>query len=677
MAANTAETSARGEEGGKGGPALIGGRYRVDFAVPLPGAGGGVVAFAARDAQYPAASLMALQLRAFAPSRAHAIEILAKAAIPGLLLPLAEGVSLTPEGGEGGFVICPAPTGPSLAGNARAWGERELLECVLRPAALALDGLAGLGLTHRAIRPDNLFQGSAGEPVTLGAAWASPPASLQTAVFEPPYVAMCPPYARGDGGIADDIYALGVSMLTLALGRVPMSGLDEQAVIRRKLDVGSYAALVGDVRLPSMIADLLRGMLAEDPAHRPPPQLYLDPSAARARRLAVRPARRAQRPLEIGERRIWDARSLAYTLVAQPDEAVRLVRSHTLDHWLRRSLGDTALASRVEDVVRQRSDSSAEDTRAETTMAMNLVAVLDPLAPVSWRGLAFWPDGLGTALAQAMFENQEVAKKFEEFVAAEGLGSWAMMRPDHCDVTALRQMAQHYRMWQRIRGLGGGLARIAYALAPSLPCASPLLAGRWVARLGDLLPALDALGRVPERRRAEPIDAHIAAFIAARQEGRLGGDLGIFAAGALQGGSAGQNEGQLTGLRALARLQAATTTAPFPGLAAWLAERLAPLLERWSNRARRAEAEAELNRLAEAGQLSPILALFEDHHALASDAAEFKRAVAMVARIDAERAALRAGAATRKQRAAEIGHEIALGSGMMALAASVGWLVFG
>ncbi|MCA7118976.1 MAG: hypothetical protein LGL72_06140 [Acidibrevibacterium sp.] len=669
MAEKSAEHPAT-REGGRGAAALIGGRYQVDFASPLAGAGGGMMAFVTRDQQNAAAGLMALQIRPSAPARVHAIEHLSKSAIPGLLLPLAHGVALTPEGSEAGFVICGAPPGPSLAASPRVWGERELLECVLRPAAMVLDALATRGVTHRAIRPDNIFQGSAGEPVTLGAAWAGPPGSLQPALYEPPYVAMCHPAGRGDGVIADDIYALGVTLLTLALGRTPLAGLDDAAIIRRKLDLGSYAALVGEARLPAMIADLLRGMLAEDPIHRPPPQLYLDPSAARARRLAARPGRRAQRALKIADQPIWDARSLAYALARRPEEAVHLVRSHYLDHWLRRSLGDAVLAGRADDVVRQRSEFPPEDSRADATMTMRLIAVLDPLAPLCWRGVALWPDGLGGVLAEGMQENSELAAKIDDLVAAEAVAGWALMRPELCDATALRQTAQHHRMWQRIRGLGGGLARIAYALNPLQPCASPLLAGRWVARLADLLPALEAISQQPERRRGEPVDGHIAAFIAAHQDGRLSGDLGAFA------GDAAGGEPQLASLRALSRLQAAHP-APLPGLAAWLVERAEPLTERWHNRARRADVLAQLRRLAQAGQLLPMLALFDDRNALATDAQGLKQALSAVAKIDAERTALRAASAERRRQAIRIGHEIAVGSGMLALASSVGWLVFG
>jgi eukaryotic-like serine/threonine-protein kinase len=192
--------------------------------------------------------------------------------------------------------------------------EAELLSCVLRPAARVLEALQERGMTHRGIRLDNVFQSGPGQSVVLGTAWTAPPAMAQPALFEPPYSAMCLASGRGDGSIGDDVYALGVLLLCLAMGRPPLEQLDDASIIRRKLELGTYAALAGDERLPPVIGDLVRGMLAEDPEHRPSPTLLLDPARARGRRVAARPPRRAQRPMAVGGADVWDARSLALAL---------------------------------------------------------------------------------------------------------------------------------------------------------------------------------------------------------------------------------------------------------------------------------------------------------------------------------------------------------------------------
>jgi hypothetical protein len=129
-----------------------------------------------------------------------------------------------------------------------------LLAFVLRPAAHVLDQLVRYRLTHRGIWVDNVFRVGPGHPVVLGCAWATPPAALQPAAVEPPYVSICPPASRGDDTVADDVYALGMLMLTLALGRPPVAGLEEAKITRQKLDHGSYATLVGEHRLGNFVS---------------------------------------------------------------------------------------------------------------------------------------------------------------------------------------------------------------------------------------------------------------------------------------------------------------------------------------------------------------------------------------------------------------------------------------
>ena len=366
---------------------LIANQYAVDTSRRLPSVDG-LATFGAIDQLSGRSDLMAIQLHRQKPPRPRAFQTLALS-IDNLLTPLAYGPV-----GDACYAICPAPPGASVLNRSQPWPEQELLECVLRPAARMLEHLQARGMTHRGIRPDNVFQGAPGQSVVFGPCCAAPPAMAQPALFEPPYSAMCLPAGRGDGSIADDVYALGVLLLCLALGRAPLADLDDAAILRRKLELGTYAALAGDQRLPPIIGDLVRGMLAEDPEHRPTATLLLDPASARGRRVAARPPRRAQRPIVIAGSEVWDARSLACVLACEPDQGLNAVRGNAVEQWLRRGLADAQLATRVEELVRHRSlDRMPDDGDVEAELVMRVIAVLDPLAPLCWRGVALWPDG--------------------------------------------------------------------------------------------------------------------------------------------------------------------------------------------------------------------------------------------------------------------------------------------
>ena len=468
--------------------ALVADQYEVDTSRKLLPVGG-LSVFGVIDRLGGRTDLMAIQLNRRWPPRARAFQALA-APIDGLLTPIAYGPV-----GNACYSICLAPPGPSVQSRSRPWAEAELLDCALRPAAHVLEHLQARGITHRGIRLDNVFQSAPGHSVILGTAWEAPPAMAQPMLFEPPYSAMCLAAGRGDGSIADDVYALGVLLLCLALGRAPLLQLDDAAILRRKLEVGTYAALAGDERLSPMVGDLVRGMLAEDPEHRPTPTLLLDPANARGRRVAARPPRRAQRAITMAGCEVWNARSLALALAVAPEQGVNALLSNAAEHWLRRVLGDSVLAAKVEELVRHRGLDALPDQANDDGAAglvMRAIALLDPLAPLCWRGVALWPDGTGTALADAQGNDPDLVLRLQEIVAREEAGNWAMLRPDRCDVAMLRVEARQQHGWLQQSRRAAGCSVCTYLLNPLMPCASPLMGGRWVARLSDLLPALEA-----------------------------------------------------------------------------------------------------------------------------------------------------------------------------------------
>jgi hypothetical protein len=485
----------------------------------------------------------------------------------------------------------------------------------------------------------------------------------QPALFEPPYSAMCVPGGRGDGSIADDVYALGVLLLCLAIGRSALEQHDERSMIRRKLELGSYPALVGGERVPPIIGDLVRGMVAEDPEHRPAPALLLDPASARGRRVANRPPRRAQRSMLLGDAEVWDGRSLAFALAVEPDQGVQSLRTGVVEHWLRRSLGDVQAASRVEDLVRHRSsDRTPVGGSDDAELLMGAVALLDPLAPLCWRGVAVWPDGIGPALAVAQPNAPEIVSRMQEIVTRQEVANWAALRPDRCDVGMLRADARRQHSLLRQLGKGTSAPLLTYLLNPLLPCASPLLAHHWVDRLADLLPALEDVAGQVDRRQADPVDTHMAAFIAARLEHRMQQQLATELGGSTE---------CLAQIKILAQLQSRPGQRPLPALASWLASKAGPVVATWRNRDRRAAIEERLQQLASAGYLAPMLQVLDDPSARSADAREAHEAEAMVAAVEAELAEIGSGAPGRAEAATRLGQEIAAGCGLAAMAAAL------
>lgn len=360
---------------------------------------------------------------------------------------------------------------------------------------------------------------------------------------------------------------------------------------------------------------------------------------------------------------VWDARSLAYALAVEPEQGLNALRSNAVEFWLRRGLGDAQLAGRVEEAVRHRGlDMLPNDASGEAALLMRVIAVIDPLAPLCWRGVALWPNGIGAAVAVAQERDPETVARLEEIVIREEAGNWASLRADRCDHAVLRVEARQQHSWLQQRSQGDGVPRLVYLLNPLMPCASPLVEGHWVARLTDLLPALEETAGRIDHRQTEPVDMHVAAFISARLERRMDKEL----SDKTSGGNAGA--ACIGQLRVLAQLQSRLHARPLPALAAWLGARAGPVLATWRNRGRRAALEERLRALIEAGYLSPMLQALEDPVGRCADLQEAHEAALELARIDAELAQIANGAQGRAATAARLGQEIAAGFGLAALA---------
>jgi len=638
---------------------LIGGRFAVDVAHPLPDAGGGLPAYPAADRLMPSVRRVALAVSRDASPRAKALLMLGDS-IDNLMVPLGHGPAPAPGGqGQGYYVVCTAPPGPPLSASLTPWTEGALIDHVLRPAAQVLQILQNRGLTHRAIRLNNVFQSLPGQPVTLGAAWAAPAAMHQPAVFESPYHAMCHPAARGEGTIAEDVYALGVLLLVLSGGRIPLANLDDTALIRWKLDLGSFAALSRDAAMPGFVADLVRGMLAEDPDHRPPPSLLLDPAYARARRVAARPARRSQRPLMLGDIAVFNARTLGFALLKDEKKAIQALRSGTVTQWLRRGMGDAGLASAIEDAVRGRLADPKYGAQTEALLLMHTIRTIDPHTPLCWRGFALWPDSIATVVASGIASQSNLMAVAEELVISDVILDWtpAEHRPGPSDVALTSIELASSRQFLQSGG-PGGLLRIFYKLNPFLPCRAPDTSAVWIATIEDLMRFFE---QTAESLPGTLVTLDVAAFIAGRADRRTETQVNALVA-KTDGGSARADE-----LALLRDLQLRYHPAPMPALAKWAVSRLQPALEQWHYRPRRAALTAQLETLARDGLLMRLLAVVDSAGGRAADRAGAEQAARERAAIDAELLAIAASDGPRLTEAERFGQAVTGAIGLMAV----------
>lgn len=642
--------------------------FLVDTSKPLQGfVGGGLASFPATAVKGDGALGFAVRCRPHHPPRLRVIGRLPEpGTLPNLLMPVAEGVATAGAEGPSRFLIYPLPPGPPLMtpGERRTpLGEGDLIQNVAKPVARVLSVLADAGITHRGIRPDNLFRGATGGPVTVGEAFALPAGFAQPAAFEPVAMAMCAPAGKGEGVMDDDLYALGVTLLALATGQWPLAGIDDRTSVKLRLDRGSLAPLVGNSRLPASLATLLRGLLSDDPNSRPDlEEIALWPAGARGRPQTTRAVRKATRPFEFGGEAILDARSLAFTMATHWQDATKVIRSPALLYWLDRALGDKGLTQRVSEVIQ--SDPTGSEGDGDLLLSRGLM-VIDPRSPLWWRGLAMMPDGLGPLMAEAYAApnpSPERQRDMADLIDAQVLSRFVAEHPERHDVNEIERLARGARPQQRTRILGGGRERLLYQLNIGLPCLSPLVAKAAACTLPDLLVALEGAASTspPGGGAPTPLDRHVAAFIGAQMEGQLDTLLA-------DAGNPGRPEdAALSAITIFARLQRLKRGLKLPHLTRWVAALAEPVVDTWHGKGAKGEIAKKLPEVAASGDFIALLDLLDNKSARAEDRAGFAEAAATFARADAAAIALRAEAPLRAAEAARLG-----GVGAQAVALAV------
>lgn len=501
-------------------------------------------------------------------------------------------------------------------------GEDVIVRQIMPAMLSCLKDLGSRGITCGAVRPTNLFfRDPAAGGILLGDCVSVPPGYAQPLLFEPAERAMAQPSGRGPGTIGDDLYALGITLLILAVGRNPVRALDDESLLQSKIDRGTYITLASGVRLPQTLIEPLRGLTIDDPRQRWTVQdldLWLQ-----GRRLTPKQAstiKRAGRPFELNGQEMYHCRPLARALAAQPAVAAQIIERGDLDKWLRRSLSDDARAEAVQAAIESAGAGTRPASLEDRVVARTCIA-LDPAAPIRYKGRVVMPDGIGTALAEAVATGGGGQQSIAEILLAQLPMFWVSsqvdFRPEHVPMV---QSFDYMRTLLEQTGPGFGLERVLYEMNPALHCLSPQIADQHALTLSDLLLALDTVATSPVHGR-DPMDRHVAAFIATHHKRLNDRLLNPLAA-------VGDNTRRLIAtLSILADVQSRYGPSSLPNLCQWLVSLLDPALKRFKNRRTRDRIKQEAQRLARDGSLEALLKLLDDPQTLKADERGFMQAM--------------------------------------------------
>ncbi|MBT7957440.1 MAG: hypothetical protein HN731_19735 [Rhodospirillaceae bacterium] len=497
----------------------------------------------------------------------------------------------------------------------------DALRLVAETGIRALKSLQERELTHRSIRPDNIFfLDDDHEEVVFGEFISSPPGFDQPVAFETIERGMADEGGRGIGSIAEDIYALGATLAFFLQRQNPVRGKSKEQLLLAKMSTNSYQILVGKTILTATMLEPIRGMLNDDQGERWGfDELDMWLSGRRVAPTQTAPVQKSQRPFRFGDFDHTQPRTLAYSMSDRRESALKLIKDGSIEQWYSRGLENSEMATAVAAAV-ETADALAEtDPNADELLLSRILILMDPKAPITFKNIKYMSDGFGYALGVEVLREGNI-KTYAESIVNQVPGIWYEIS----DGAAASQFSE-LEFYTRLRGYlqkagpGYGIERCLYETIPGHACRSPLIAMQNVSVIEEILPTLDAAEKMADTKKS-PVDRHLAAFIAARTEGSIESQLG-------QLGDLDETFQILGMLRLLVELQDRMNTGTLLGLTKWVGGLMGPVIKLYHSRSTRRDIEADVPRIVRSGDLSELLGLLDDPVTRKKDELEYLAAL--------------------------------------------------
>jgi hypothetical protein len=520
---------------------------------------------------------------------------------------------------------------------------------VIKPLSDALIELTSKGITHRAIRPDNLYyMDEARTRIVLGDCVTCVPAHDQPVSVEPIESGMATPAGRGAGNFHDDMYAFGATLLMLSVGRDTLQGVPAEEILRRKIQHGSYGTLAGEERAPVVILECLRGLLADDPDQRwKAENIDLWLAGKRLTPIQAKAEQQARRAIRIGDQEFNSIRPLSFALYTNWEKAASIITDGSLEIWLRRQFEQNNMADAVSLAIKNANAMPGQKGDAQDMLIARVLMILDPRSPIRLKNLSVNLDGYGPALAVAMLRKEQLAP-YADFI---NKGLWryyiAAQPKTGADHQQFEAVFKDLANFLKDPAMGAGIERCVYELNEWQFCMSPLISNQYVMEVKGVLPALDSVSKAVNTKMW-PIDRHVAAFLRARYAKGTSVQLDSM-------NDQRPDRATIGMLSVLAIVQWRLGPEALYGLTSWVGGLMGPVINSYQNRDKRRDLEKEIPKFVRKGNLAELYNYLDNPEERQKDAEGFNWAKTEFAAADKQIFELEHGQGERQEGAVKMG----------------------
>lgn len=591
-------------------------RYTIDFSAPMVWLdSNGGKAYKVEDKINDKRQLFALICTNSTSPRSSLLPYLKSIEHQAIMKLVEYGIVSYPiENSRNMALIYETPLGGRVIDTAGAYGLKnhpEKFKNVLLTLLSATEVLRGYGITHRSIRPDNIYyKDDTRENIILGDCIASFPAFHQPGTSETIESLMAQKDGRGNGSDKNDTYAVGALMLQLYLGHPLMEDLTDTEVLRLKLKKGSYSALLGNDKAAMYYANIFRGLLNDSEENRWNYTQTYGILEGKPVNSVPNVIERPKKSLTINNEKVYTVTDVAYALLQNPEEGHELLKSGKITDWIKNGLENEKLNTQVDKLIH----TNGENTSSRELLISKLCIILAPNLPIKYKNLWLFPGGVAKAIFYAIKNNDNMTPFYDLF-NTDLIKSW------YQEQTGIRapSNAGEFKAYISRRDMGYGIDRIMYDFDEDLPCISPLLGDEFVNSAPRILRALDHT-YATSKVTSMPYDKNIMAYLRCKLGKKIDGILTDLNTGreALQASAI---------LRLYTDMQNKYGPSQLPNLAKWLVSACMLIIKSYHNIKYQKYLERELLKIHKNGKLHEITDIVENEEARQKDNIDYAEAL--------------------------------------------------
>ncbi len=542
-----------------------------------------------------------------------------------LLLPLGWDLVTDVNGVQFPAILFNLPRGEPLIPHINAQFQPQTagasVQRFLQPMLPCINEMHTQGITYRAFSPTNLFidVGGTRRDYLLGQCLSDPPGTMQHTVFETITAGMAERPYRGKEISSNDIYALGVMMVCLMRGAVPMVHMTDEEIIRRKLNLGSYNALTEGMNIAQNITEPLRGLLADSPNDRwGLEQIYGWLGGRNTDKKARTIKARSKINFHYQHNSYNSAPELAAVFAHNWDEAVEQTINPDIPVWIRHGIADESASNTIRELQNHVNSSGGVASKYDFNLHVafaKMLFLMNPYSPIMFQNLRFTITGFGHLYAH-YFNSPHSAEMnlIRALINVELINYWYINQKNRSTVynSTIQEMALA-RQAISLERLEFGFERLLYVLYPDLPCLSPLFEKQFVFDLGTFLGALNKkLSQHDPKEYQFVMDRHLISYVG----NRFRRNIANIIRASTEPMSSDTGKAQVL---LLSLLQEEFNKRPFPELCRHACNLLEPAVLTYNNINLQTRLRQRLQNTSEIGRLSKLLDVIEDPKLLSND----------------------------------------------------------